>query len=156
MSFLKIDRKALSIMAALAEAPLYRKLGSVRARVAAEGEKNATVMADGSTETENTANAGDYIITNPSGEEYIIGAEKFLARYEATDEDGVFSAKGYCRAIKNPEGVPIEIMASWGEPQYGDGECMLADTCDANGEDMGGEPYIIEAAAFIETYAMKL
>lgn len=143
-------------MEALEEAPVYRKSAVVQARIAKDGEKISTVMADGSTETENTAVAGDYIVTNPSGEQYIVKSETFVARYEETDEAGVYQAKGFCRAITNPEGVPIEILASWGEPQFGDERCMIADTCDADGENMGGEPYIIEADAFVETYIMQL
>ncbi|QQS22706.1 hypothetical protein IPM19_03690 [bacterium] len=76
---------------------------------------------------------------------------KFLSRYEPSDEEGVYNAKGYCRAIPNPFNEPIEIMASWGAPQMGDENCMLADTCDADGN-TDGEPYIIEAKAFAETY----
>jgi hypothetical protein len=30
---------------------------------------------------------------------------------------------------------------------------MIADTCDAEGNNMDGEPYLIEAKAFAETYA---
>ena len=90
-------------------------------------------------------------MTNPSGEQYIISEKKFFGRYEATAGVNAYSAKGYCRAIKNPFGKPIEIMASWGEPQTGDENCMVADTCDAEGK-LDGEPYLIEAAAFAETY----
>ena len=152
MTLEKIDRKAPEIMQALAEAPLFKKQGQVKARPAVPGEKVTTTLASGANETVNTANEGDWVMTNPSGEQYIISEKKFFGRYEATDEAGVYSAKGYCRAIKNPFGEPIEIMASWGEPQTGDENCMVADTCDENGENMGGEPYLIEAKAFEETY----
>jgi hypothetical protein len=47
---------------------------------------------------------------------------------------------------------PIEIMASWGSPQTGGADCMIADTCDEDGSNMGGEPYLIDADAFAETY----
>ena len=73
-----------------------------------------------------------------------------MGRYEADPEggEGSYRAKGFCRAIKNPFGKPIEIMASWGSPQTGDENCLIADTCDSAGK-MDGEPYIIEAAAFV-------
>jgi hypothetical protein len=151
--FEHVDRKAPGIMGALAEAPIFKKQGRVQARPAVEGEVIVTKLASGAEETTNAAKAGDWVMTNPSGEQYIIGEQKFFARYEPTDEDGVYQAKGYCRAIKNPHGKPIEIMASWGSPQTGDADCMIADTCDEHGENMGGEPYLIEAAAFAETYA---
>lgn len=112
MSFSQIDRKSEQIMGALAEAPVFKKQGQVTARRAEAGEKITTTLESGAKETDNTANEGDYIVTNPSGEQYIISEQKFLGRYEASDEGGVYNAKGYCRAIKNPFGHPIEIMAS--------------------------------------------
>lgn len=150
--FQKVDRKSPEIMEALANAHVYRKQGQVRAHRAEVGEQITTTLASGAKETVNTANEGDWIVTNPSGEKYIISQAKFESRYEPTDEDDVFRAKGHCRAIQNPFGNAIEIMASWGEPQTGDERCMIADTCDENGENMGGEPYLIDADAFAETY----
>lgn len=151
MSFLKIDRKSPEIMQALSEAPLYKKQGRVQARPAVSGEHITTTLAGGNKETVNTANEGDWVMTNPSGEQYIISEKKFFGRYEKTDTDGVYQAKGYCRAIKNPFGKPIEIIASWGEPQTGNENCMIADVSDAEG-DLEGEPYLIDASAFAETY----
>ena len=151
MTFTKIDRKAAEIMQALAEAPVYKKQGRVQARVAVPGEQITTTLASGAKETVNTANEGDWVMTNPSGAQYIISEKKFFGRYEATSEEGVYTAKGYCRAIVNPFGHSIEIMASWGESQTGDENCMIADTCDADGN-VDGEPYLIEAKAFAETY----
>ncbi|MBI2064492.1 MAG: hypothetical protein HYT62_00340 [Candidatus Yanofskybacteria bacterium] len=152
---MKVDRKASKIMRALAEAPLFKKQGQVKARPAVPGERVTTTLASGVDETANTANEGDWVMTNPSGEQYVISGKKFFDRYEATNEDGVYSAKGYCRAIKNPFGRPIEIMASWGEPQTGDENCMVADICDADGN-VEGEPYIIEAKVFAGTYKRVL
>ena len=152
MSFTKVDRKASEIMRALAKAPVFKKQGRVQARPAVTGEKVTTTLASGTKETVNTANEGDWIMTNPSGEQYIISEKKFFGRYEKTNENGVYSAKGYCRAIKNPFGKPIEIMASWGEPQTGDENVMIADTCNGDGGNMGEEPYLIDSAAFAETY----
>lgn len=151
MSFSQIDRKSEQIMGALAEAPVFKKQGQVNARRAEAGEAITTTLKSGAKETENTAQEGDYIVTNPDGEQYIISEQKFVSRYETSDEDGVYNAKGYCRAIKNPFGRPIEIMASWGSPQSGDENCLIADTCDENGK-TDGEPYLIEADAFTNTY----
>lgn len=147
-----VERKSPEIMSALAEAPLFKKQGHVEARLATLGEEITTILESGAKETVNTANEGDWIVTNPSGEQYIISGKKFLNRYEETDKEGVYQAKGFCRAIKNPFGEPIEIMASWGSPQTGDEDCMIADTCDEKGSNMGGEPYLIDAVAFAETY----
>lgn len=152
MVFEKIDRKSPGIMSALANARVFKKYGQVKARPAVVGEKITTTLQGGAEETVNTAQAGDWIVTNPSGEQYIISEKKFFARYEATNEDGVYKAKGSCRAIVNPFGKPIEIMASWGTPQTGGTDCMIADTCDEDGSNMGGEPYLIDADAFAKTY----
>ncbi len=148
----KIDRKAAEILAALANAPVFKKQGQVKAHLAVVGEEVTTTLGSGKKETENKANEGDYIVTNPSGEQYIISGKKFTARYEATAEDGVYAAKGSCRAIVNPFGEPIEIMASWGSPQTGEADCMIADVCTDDGSSQDGEPYLIDAAAFAETY----
>ncbi len=63
----------------------------------------------------------------------------------------MYVAKGYRRAIQNPFGKPIEIMASWGSPQTGDERCFIADTCNTSGK-CDGEPYLIDADAFAKTY----
>lgn len=149
--FLKVDRKSPEIMGALAKAPVYKKHGCVNARPANVGEEITTTLEGGTNETVNKADEGDWIITNPGGEQYIISEKKFLDRYEATNENSVYSAKGYCRAIPNPFRKPIEIMASWGSPQTGDERCLIANTCDTNGK-VDGEPYLIDADAFAKTY----
>jgi len=151
LKFEKIDRKSPEILEALKNAPLYRKFGNIEARPTTPGEKITTILADGRKETENTANEGDWIVTNPNGEKYIISEKKFLSRYKKTDKDGIFSAKGFCKAIKNPYGKPIEIMASWGSPQTGDENCLIADICDEEGN-ISGEPYLIDGPVFINTY----
>lgn len=149
--FQKIDRKSTKIMTALAGAPVYKKQGLVKARPATPGEEVRTTLQGGAEETVNRANDGDWVVTNPSGERYIIAEKKFLGRYEQTNEAGVYAAKGFCRAIPNPFGTPIEIMASWGSPQTGDERCLIADTCDASGK-VDGEPYLIDSNAFAVTY----
>jgi hypothetical protein len=147
----QIDRKDSKIIDSLITSPIYKKYGNVKAKPAIVGEKITTVLESGAKETTNTANEGDWVVTNPGGEQYIISGKKFLGRYEATSEDGIYSAKGYCRAITNPFNEAIEIMASWGELQNGDDKCMIADVCDASGKS-DGEPYIIEKTAFENTY----
>ncbi len=148
----KIDRKSPETIEALSNAPVFNKHGKVHARRAVEGEVVITRLASGIEETRNTAKANGWVITNPSGEKYIVSENKFSKRYEATNQEGVFHDIDYCRAIKNPYAKPIEIMASWGSAQIGDENCFIADTCDADGNNMGGEPYLIEGKAFAETY----
>ena len=109
--FEKVDRKSPEVLQALKEAPIYKKFGNVEARKAVPGESITTTLAGGTQETVNTAKEGDWIMTNPDGEQYIISSEKFFSRYENTDKKGIYSAKGFCKAIKNPFGKPVEIMA---------------------------------------------
>ena len=149
--YLFVDRKSPSILESIASAPIFKKHGEVRAYRSTGEAVIETVMANGLKETVSTTKVGDWIVINPTGEKYIISEEKFLSRYDPTSKEHVYSAKGYCKAIKNPFGKDIEIMASWGSPQFGDENCWIAETCDSSGK-MEGEPYLIEANAFEKTY----
>ena len=86
-----IDRKLPEILAALAAAPVFKKTAIVRARPALLGEVVVTTLKDGREETTSVAAEGDFVVTNPSGEEYILTSENFLPRYVSTDEAGVYS-----------------------------------------------------------------
>ena len=62
---------------------LYAKTARVKARLGIVGEEIVTKMADGHVETVNTVKtADDMVVTNPTGEEYIISGETFRKRYE--------------------------------------------------------------------------
>jgi len=138
----------------LAEAGKYAKSGLVQARQAVPGEQVTTVLEDGTEETTNTAKESQVVITNPGGEKYIIDADKFAQRYQTTEQEGVFRAKGAVRAFRNQTGRPIEITAPWGQPQYGDEHCMLATPYDPGKPDeIGPDRYIIGHEEFLETYA---
>ncbi|PIS22617.1 hypothetical protein COT50_01050 [candidate division WWE3 bacterium CG08_land_8_20_14_0_20_41_10] len=148
-----VNRHTPEILEGLSSAPVYRKQGQVSAEIAKGGEEVVTTLADGTTETHNTAQPGDAIITNPGGEKYIINKAKFTERYDSKEgEDGVYIANGHCKAMDNPYGSPITMMASWGEMQNGDADCKLADTYEPATGEMGGEPYIIGRSEFDATY----
>lgn len=106
-------------------APLYRKSAIVAARRTETVEHLSTVLSNGTVETTREVPAGEWIVTNPGGEEYAITDEKFQSRYEAIG-DGQYQATGIIRAFKNPTGGDVEIMAPWGEMQYGDANCWFA------------------------------
>ncbi|MEO5950690.1 MAG: PGDYG domain-containing protein [Candidatus Saccharimonadales bacterium] len=153
VAYEKLDLSTEEYTAKLAEAPVFAKKAEVHAVVAVGGEKIETVLANGIVETVNIANSGDAIITNPGGEQYIIPAETFTKRYEATTEEGVFRAKGMARALKNDTGAPIEITAPWGESQFGDENCLIATVFDPDSPDqIGSDRYIIGADEFADTY----
>jgi hypothetical protein len=136
-----------------AEAPVYIKSAVVEIREAAPGEKLTTTLADGRDETVNTAKDGDYVVTNPGGEQYFIGAQKVADRY--TDiGDGRYQAKGACRAFQNPTGGEVTIIAPWGEEQHGGSDAMLAVLYDPeNPDEVGSDRYIIGGEEFKNTYA---
>ena len=137
----------------LAEAPIYKKFGKVNARVAQGGETIRTVLADGSVETNNAAAEGDVIVTNPGGEQYVLKPEKFNSRYEKTEEDGVFNAKGKVRITPNPTGGSIKIIAPWGEEQFGGPDALIATVYDPDKPDeVGADRYIIGRDEFNATY----
>jgi hypothetical protein len=137
----------------LADAEIYAKKGLVQARQAVPGEVITTTLADGTVETTNTAGENTVIITNPGGEEYIIGVDKFSGRYEPTETEGVYRAKGMSRALKNPTGGDIQVMAPWGEMQFGGPDAMIATVFDpANPDEISDDRYIIGAEEFADTY----
>jgi hypothetical protein len=131
-----------------------QKKGIVGVRQVSEREEVRTTLADGTEETVNVAEAGDVVVTNPGGEKYVLKPDNFAKRYEATEEEGVFRAKGMVRALPNPTGQPIEIMAPWGEKQFGNPDCMVATVFDPDQPELiGTDRYIIGAEEFRATYA---
>ena len=147
-----IDRKDNLLINLIALAPMYKKQVAVSARLVDSPEVVHTVLADGNKETENFAVFGDWVVTNPTGEQYVIKSSVFFNRYEPTEVPGVYLAKGYCRAVVNPYGEKIKITPSWGGEQVGDWQCFIADSCDYCGI-CDGEPYIIDSQSFNATYA---
>ena len=137
----------------LAEAPIYKKFGKVNASVAQGGETIKTILADGTEETTNTTEEGDVIVTNPGGERYILKPDNFSKRYESTEEEGVFRAKGKARITPNTTGKPIKIKARWGEEQLGGPDALIATVYDSNRPDeVGADRYIIGRDEFNATY----
>ncbi len=148
------DLATPEITQALTEAPLFLKSAVVEAHVAEAGERVVTTLADGREETAQTTEGGEYVVTNPSGEQYVLQSDNFAKRYEE-QEDGTFRAKGACRAVPNPTGEDITIMAPWGEEQHGGADCMIAVAVDPTEPDapISDDRYIIGGAEFAQTYA---
>lgn len=75
--------------------------------------------------------AGMWVLTNPIQQEgdhpnnYCQKDATFQKRYEATDEPGVYRAKGMARIIKNETGHKVEIDDPWGTQQQGDENCYF-------------------------------
>lgn len=134
----------------LQESPLYRKSAVVHARKVEEVEKVETVLANGFQETAREVPVGHWVITNPGGEEYAVSEDKFKARYEPLT-DGQYRAKGIIKAFLNHTGENVEIVAPWGDPQYGDAVCFFATALDPE-LNITADRYIIGGQEFIDTY----
>lgn len=100
---------------------MYAKFVTVNAVQGKVGEKVVTVMKNGLSETENFVSVDekthkpDWIITNPSGERYIINDTTFNKKYEPLDlENNVYKPKGgVCLFVQVNEN--ISFVAPWGE-----------------------------------------
>lgn len=64
----------------------WRKTATVRARRAESGERVATVLANGTEETERVAPAGSWVVRQASGEQQVIDGDKFDQLYEPEPE----------------------------------------------------------------------
>jgi hypothetical protein len=137
--FRRIDPAAIDF----SQARLAQKVARVRARPAEPGERVATVMKDGHVETENVAAAGDLVVTNPSGEQYLVKAATFAERYQPTATPGEFAPKAApVKALVITENVAF--TAPWGETmRIKAGGVLISE----NGEVRG-----VQAEEFAETY----
>ena len=142
---------------------IYTKIAdptaAVRPEFATERQALTTsfARADGRqyVETENIAEVGDAIITGPEGERYSIPAADFAALYEplrgkdGAVVPGAYLPKNQIKAMPNPTGREIVIDVPWGGQQHGEADCWLAES------QVNGDRYIIEAAAFAQTYRLS-
>ena len=128
---------------------LYKKVGTVDARLAIPGEMIATVI-DGEIETINNAVEDDVVVRNPHGEEYILARTKFEKRYDGpslSHDYQTFLATGTTYAVEWTHG-PGEFKASWGETMIINDHDFLCSVT----EEPDGDLYRIEAEAFATTY----
>ena len=133
---------------------IYLKCGEVRARRVSVATAVATILADGRRETSNVAVPGDYIVTAPGGERYVVKPDVFAARYEPkSGTRDVYLARGEIVAVPNPLGRAVHLVAPWGEVQSGSADCMIADAFDPVTKKRAGRPYIIDRAEFEKTYS---
>lgn len=135
-----VDLRAEDYNKAVENAEWYKKSVEIRARQAIKQEKIETALDA----TKNVAGPGDWIVTNPGGEEYVIRAEKFAKLYEPKEgEPGLFVSKGVpVRAVRTEKN--ITFIAPWGEMQsVREGGYVI---------DNNGERYGIDRKAFTDTY----
>lgn len=137
---------------------LAQKMGFVTARQA-ETVERVTTLYEGH-ETSNTANVGDWIVTNmtPGGtalrdssgrlNTYVIAADAFERLYEATHRQlelgSLYSARGTVSVLKLPGG--FDILAPWKERQKAKAGYLIRN---------GDEVYGIEKSVFHRTYDIR-
>jgi len=124
----------------------YNKFGNVTFKVAMEEQNIITITSDGK-ETRNVAHPGDYIITNPGGEQYVVKPTKFPSRYEIVEEN-LATCKGSCWGIEY-EGDQFEFEAPWGEAMVcKNGDMLVSPDAELT------EVYRIARKEFEETYKL--
>jgi hypothetical protein len=148
---IKIDIHSREITRLLADDIIYTKFATVTVEQVTTQQQVETIVSNGYVETVADAQIGDYIVTNPDGERYILSPEKFASRYIATDVAGVYKATGSVKAIPNPFKTEIEITAPWGTPQFGQADCYIAVSV-TDGIVNDKDRYLIEGIAFANTY----
>ncbi|MEI6170049.1 MAG: PGDYG domain-containing protein [Candidatus Saccharibacteria bacterium] len=123
----------------------YKKNVEIRAVQATAETPITTVLADGHVETTNTAKPGDFIVTNPSGEQYVIDEEKFKSKYEPiTNQAGHYKAVG--TPIKAVQiNSDVSFKAPWGEEMHMRAGDFIVDAGN-------GDRYGIAQKEFNETY----
>ncbi len=100
----------------------YQKSGEITARVGKIGEEILTVMANGLQETKNTVTADEngrpgWVVTNSTGEQYIVKDVVFKSKYEKIEEteDGFRPVWNPITAVQIDENICF--VAPWGEIQ---------------------------------------
>ena len=92
-------------------------------------------------ESTNKVVVDDWIATNPKKFEsdrdnnYAIPDATFREKYEPTDQEGIYRARGMGRIIPNDTGEDIEIDAPWGGTQNGDAKCYFCAPYDPENPD---------------------
>ncbi|MEN9852612.1 MAG: hypothetical protein RI996_555 [Candidatus Parcubacteria bacterium] len=93
--YMYIDRKSLETRTLLLAAPLYRKHVQIAARRVVDGEEIETIVDGSIVETKRTTTEGQWLVTNPTGVQFVLDDAVFRARHTATDTDGIYNAVGY-------------------------------------------------------------
>ena len=138
MEIISEEYKSLDLFSANFESRLtdngkvfVRKIEQVIVRQAIESEVVDTYMSDGTLETSVIAGKGDWVITGPKGEEFILTDEKINDLYVRTESGDFVTKARKIIALKNPTGTKIRIKAPWGTDekpvyQYGGTDCVVA------------------------------
>lgn len=129
----------------------YKKVGETAARKAKKGEKIHTII-DGKKELTAKAKDGDWVVTGPAKEEYLVPDAKFQTRYKGPN--GKAKKKGF--ELYTPTGVcyAFKYTGDTGTFEHNRGEMLietgdyLASTSTTDYSDV----YRIEKKVFKKTY----
>jgi hypothetical protein len=125
------------------DAPYYVKNAKVFAHQVKPGEEKTVKTELDATQSD--AKVGDWIVTNPGGEKYVVKNDIFQNAYESTSEDGVFISTGVpVKAVEIDKNIVFE--APWGSEEGVKTGGFVVERSD------NGERYGIEREAFLETY----
>ena len=97
----------------------YIETACIRAEQVTKDTTITTILANGKKETSNIAISGDWIITNPGGEQYVVPNHKFIKKYKSAPElgEGWFKPLGQVQKfIEITE--DLTFICSWGEEQF--------------------------------------
>lgn len=151
-----IDLNTDEMTAKFLSAEIYRKGAVVFAEQATGAIQVNTTLENGLSEAENTTEPGDWIVTNPGGEKYILKPKKFASRYEPTETPGKYKARGIARAISNPVDGMIATIAPWGGEMLGDKDALLLAVFEPEKPDeVSNDRYFIGGKEFKDTYTEK-
>jgi hypothetical protein len=114
-----------------------------------------TTYIDGDKETSNTCKAGDYVISGPKGEKYVVMAHKLPANYNLIEDVLITrllprNVAKITKQILKKVGIkgPIEFIASWGESMVlGAGDYLVKED--------EGKYYRIDGDLFKKTYKLQ-
>lgn len=150
--FKKVDvaAYALGLIDSGVKPNFYTKTVRVKARKGTVGDILVTRMKSGLVETVNTVkHDGDFILTNPSGEEYIIPKATFEAKYNPVpNEQSEYSPKPSPQLFLRIN-ESISFTAPWGEAMNIAAGGFLNVT-DIKKKDVYG----IQKEEFLETYSL--
>ena len=150
----RIDLFSLEITAAFEVATIFAKVERATARQAIPGEVIESIQADGHKQTSRTAKEDEVVLTyESSGEQVIQPVDIFASRWEPSDEEGVFRAKGLSRIIPNPTDGDFITETDWGV-QENKADYLLACVYDPeNPNAISDDRYAIAREVFEQTFA---
>lgn len=149
----RIDLFSPEITAAFEAAPIYAKLGRATARPAVAGEVIDSILSNGHKQTSRTAVEGEVVLTYENGEQVIQEPDVFSSRWEPTEQEGIYRAKGLSRIIPNPTGRDFTVVTHWGL-QEGKADYLLAAVYDpANPDVISDDRYAIGREVYETSFA---